>query len=151
MKESNLIETLEAVGLHPIVVDENTNLDMALSNSEFVENSNEEVPSPFLPNSNVQYAWDSTSLGYAKRCPELYHKQIIEGYQPKGENVHLRFGSEFHWCMAAYQKSRAAGIKHDDAIFDVIKELMYRINDWWPDHDFKNRTHLLMAVISYID
>lgn len=50
--------------------------------------------SPFLPGTKIQYAWDSTSIGYLKTCPRLYQYTIIEGWQSKGESLHLRFGSE---------------------------------------------------------
>ena len=38
-----------------------TNLDMGVRNSEFVENP-DEVPSPFISGTNLQFAVDSTSL-----------------------------------------------------------------------------------------
>ncbi len=127
-----------------------TNLDMGDRNSEFVENSNE-VPSPFIPGTNLQFAWDSTSLGYLKTCPRLYQYIVIDGYTSKEENVHLRFGGEYHQCISDYKRERAANIPHDDAVFDVIKALIYRIDDWWPDHKYKNRISLLHAVIGYLD
>jgi hypothetical protein len=122
-------------------------LDMGLRNLEIVE----KVPSPFIAGTDIQFAWDSTSLGYFKQCPQLYKYIVIDGYQPKDESVHLRFGTEYHKCIADYRISIAAGIKHDDAVFDVIKALLFRIDDWWPDHKYKNRLSLLHAVIGYLD
>jgi hypothetical protein len=124
-----------------------TNVDMGLKDLNFVE----EVPSLFIPGTNIQFAWDSTSLDYFKRCPQLYKYIMIDGYQSKEDNVHLRFGSEYHKCIADYRISITAGIKHDDAVFDIVKALIFRIDDWWPDHKYKNRLSLLYAVIGYLD
>jgi hypothetical protein len=143
-----LVEHLQAIGLNPVVVDEKTeNLDMGLSNPQVVEN----YDTIFIPGTFVQWAWDATSLGYAKRCPRLYKYQIIDGYRSKEENVHLRFGIEFHLSQSTYQKLIANGTGHEDALRLTVKSLMFSIRDWWPDHDYKNRINLLTAVIGYID
>ena len=42
--------------------------------------------SPFLPATHIQYAWDSTSLGYLKTCPRLYQYIMIEGWQSQIES-----------------------------------------------------------------
>jgi hypothetical protein len=125
-------------------------LDMGVRNPDFVENS-DEVPSNFISGTAVQFAWDSTSLGDFKRCPQLYKYKYIDGWRSKEENIHQRFGGEYHQCMADYQKEKAAGIPHDDAVFDVVKALMFRINDWRPEHKYKNRLNLLQCVIGYLD
>ena len=49
-----------------------------------------ETQSPYLPGTNIQFAWDSTSLGLLKTCPRLYYYTIIEGYAPRGESIHPR-------------------------------------------------------------
>lgn len=125
--------------------------------------SRDAIPqSPFLPGTKIQYAWDSTSLGYFKTCPRLYQYQIIEGWQPRGESVHLRFGQEYHTAIEDYAKSRAADIPHDDAIHDTIRELLIRTWDhdtgkpWTTDPDtkagkYKNRWSLVRLVIDYLD
>src|SRR5215469_1050373 len=96
----DLITHLEASGLKPVVIDENTRFDDL---------------SPFLPNSNIQYAWDSTSIGYLKRCPRLYQYIMIDGWMPKGEVIHLRFGIEYHQALHDYEKCKAEGQDHDEA------------------------------------
>ncbi len=118
----------------------------------------DEGPSPFLPDTQVQYAIDSTSLGYFKRCPRLYQYAIIERWRARGESLDLRFGLEFHQAMQDYAKSRAAGIPHDDSVFDVINELGFRTDDWRPTEDthgkkakYKNREFLIRSVIWYLD
>lgn len=143
----DLIKDLEAIGLKPIVVDENTVLDMALENSEFVE----KTPSHFLNGTRMQFAWDATSLEDFKRCPRLYYYTMIKGYRSKKENIHLRFGLEFHEAMNQYQLLIADGIDHDEAVWHTVKELLIRTDEWRPDDKYKNRFNLLRSVIRYLD
>ena len=96
-----------------------------------------EAPSPFLPGTNVMVAWDSTSLGMLKTCSRLYKYVIIDGWQSKEESVHLRFGIEYHHALQDYDLSRAANISHDDAVHDVVRELLLRTSDFDPDHKTK--------------
>lgn len=110
-----------------------------------------EIPSKFLPGTFIQYAWDATSLEAFKRCPRLYFYEMIEGWRPKRESVDLRWGAEFHTAMHQYHLIRADDIKHDEAVFHVVRELMYRVEDWDPDHKYKTRFTLIRSVIRYLD
>ena len=67
--------------------------------------------SPFLPGTNIQYAWDSTSLGLLKTCPRKYQYEMIEGWGTRDESIHLRFGIEYHTALQDYAISRAKGVK----------------------------------------
>ena len=107
--------------------------------------------SPFLPNTSIQYAWDSTSLGYLKTCPRLYQYVMLEGWSSREESVHLRFGIEYHAALQDYDLSRAANISHDDAVHDVVRELLLRTSDFDPDHKTKTREGLVRTVIWYLD
>ena len=120
------------------------------------EGSSEEAESPFIPGTNIQWAWDSTSLGYFKTCPRLYQYLIIEGWQNNDESVHLRFGGEFHTSVQQYELSRAAGIGHNDSVHDIVRDLLLRTWGWNPDKTtkagkYKNRDSLIRAVIDYLD
>lgn len=112
--------------------------------------------SPFLPGTKIQFAWDSTSIGWFKTCPRLYQYSMIEGWAPKGESVHLRFGIEFHSALEAYEHSRANGIRHEDAIHDTIRAVIERTAGWEVDRDtkagkYKNRDSLISLVVDYLD
>lgn len=112
--------------------------------------------SPFLPGTKVQFAWDSTSLGYLKTCPRLYQYIMIDGWSAKDESVHLRFGSEYHQAIQEYDIERANGTKHEEAIRHTIQNLLIRIADWQVDEDlragkYKNRTTLLQLCVDYFD
>lgn len=102
------------------------------------------------------YAWDSTSLGMLKTCPRLYEYTIIEGWQAKDENIHLRFGQEYHQAIQDYENFRAADFTFDDAVRQTVYLLLNRIHTWDVDHthkpgSYKNASSLLFMVISYLD
>lgn len=112
--------------------------------------------SPFLEGTNVQYAWDSTSLGLLKRCPRLYQYTMIDGYEDKEESIHLRFGIEFHESMNEYDNLMVEGYTHDDAVRETVYHLLLRTDGWEPsptlkNADKKNRTTLVRTVILYLD
>lgn len=110
-----------------------------------------EAASPFLPGTNIQYAWDSTSLGYLKTCPRLYQYTMIKGWASHDESVHLRFGIELHHCIQDYELGRAAGLPHWDAVHDAIRELLIRSADFVSDHKLKNRPFLIRTMVWYFD
>lgn len=132
------------------------------------------APSPFLPGTNIQFAWDSTSLGWLKTCPRLYYYSMICGYRLRGSNVHLLFGGWYHQALEAYDRIRAAGGDHEDALREVVAWLMRETwiypqvegNDedpgimsalnqpgspWESGHNLKTRETLIRSVIWYLE
>jgi hypothetical protein len=112
--------------------------------------------SPFLAGTAIQYAWDSTSLGYLKTCPRLYQLTMIEGWSPKDESVHLRFGQEYHAAIEDYDKLRAEGASYDDAVRVAVQRLLICIRDWDADvttkaGQYKNPRTLVQLVVDYFD
>lgn len=82
--------------------------------------------SPFLPNSQVQFAWDSVSLTSILACPRRYQYQIVEGYVPSkpGFAIALTFGILFHRGLEFYHVEKAAGKAHDRAVEDAMSRLL---------------------------
>ena len=112
--------------------------------------------SPFLPGTQIQFAWDSTSIGYLKTCPRLYQYTMLEGWSPKSESIHLAFGSAYHSALESYARSRANGVSHEDSIHDVIAEILRTTADWVMDLStkagkYKNRATLISLVLDYLD
>lgn len=112
--------------------------------------------SPFLPGTNIQFAWDSTSLGYLKTCPRLYQYIMIDGWGIRDESIHLRFGIEYHSALQDYAVARAQGEKHEDAIRHSVRLLQSRVYNWSPDRNsragkYKNRETIVGLVIDYLD
>lgn len=112
--------------------------------------------SPFLPGTKIQYAWDSTCLSMIKMCPRYYQYTMIDGYQPKEESIHLRFGGEFHSVIQDYENARVDGMQYNDALAHTIQQLLIRIRDWDPDptlkaYSHKNKAQLLYLAVTYLD
>lgn len=112
--------------------------------------------SPFLPGTKTQFAWDSTSLGALKTCPRYYQYTMLDGYVAKDENIHLRFGQEYHSAIQDYENCRAGTMDFEDAVRETVHRLLVRINDWDVDHthkpgSYKNARSLLFMVVSYLD
>src|SRR6266403_3262187 len=122
----------------------------------FMKKEEPTVQSPFLPGTNIQFAWDSTCLGYLKQCPRLYQYTIIDGSSPKDQSVHLRFGSEYHKAIQEYDIERANDVTHEDSIRIAIRNLLVRTGDWLVDEttkagNYKNRRTLLQLCVDYFD
>jgi hypothetical protein len=102
---------------------------------------------PFLEDTNIQFAWDSTMLGDIKKCAQYYYLTHIEGWQPIEEQVHLRFGTEYHHALQNYDISIAAGIRPDDAVFDVTQRMLMDTVGWDSAHETKTRQNLVRSAV----
>src|ERR1700728_2695455 len=114
-----------------------------------------EAPSPFLPGTKVQYAWDSTSLGYIKTCPRLYELTMVQGWTPKDESIHLTFGIYYHKALEEYDGFKLSGSTHDDALAECVRLLLHRVRDWDVDTrhrpgNYKNPRSVVQLVIDYL-
>jgi hypothetical protein len=113
------------------------------------------MTSIFLNGTKVQYAYDSTTLGWLKECPRKYYYHTVEGWRPKGETVNLKFGSLYHSGLELYDRRRAAGVEHNEAVLDVIhfllKETWENGKPWESEHHTKTRETLIRSVVWYLD
>lgn len=113
--------------------------------------------SPFLEDHpNIQWAWDSTSLGYFKTCPRLYQYIMIDGWQGREESVHLRFGIEYHRALEHFDRLMAESWDFNSALREVVRDTLIRTEEWKPDlatkaGKYKNRATLIGLVIDYLD
>lgn len=115
--------------------------------------------SPFMAGTRIQWAWDSTSLGWYKTCPRLYQYNMIEGYRSKAEAVHLIFGIWYHGGLELYDRLRAEGQGHDDALREVVLDLLTKTwirteeggTPWVSPHNTKTRENLIRSVIWYVE
>ena len=118
----------------------------------------EPAQSNFLPGTNIQFAWDSTTLGALKTCARLYQYQYIDGWVSNEESIHLRFGIEYHQALHDYELAKANGAEHDDALQRTLASLSSRLATY-PETDptakpsirNKSREALLRTVIWYLD
>src|SRR5262249_33614988 len=81
-----------------------------------------EIESPYIKGTNTRFAWDSTSLEWLKRCPRLLQYQQ-EGWMPREESIHLRFGQEVHQALHDYDTCRIVDkCDHEEAVIHTVKE-----------------------------
>lgn len=124
------------------------------------ENSSFSKINPFF-----QFAWDSTSLGELKTCPYKYYLKNIEGFRTKAESHHLTFGLAYHACLEHYDKLRAQGVPHEEAVLDTTHLALkssgtYVVSEeggkpkwvpWQTDISQKSRKVFVRTIIWYLD
>src|SRR5262245_38053881 len=110
--------------------------------------------SPFLPETNVQYAWDSTSLGWLKQCPRLYQYSMLDGWRFKGDSPNLTFGLFYHQALEMFDRLRADGGKNFDyeaALITVLHHILVITYPWASTDTAKNRPNLIRSIIWYFE
>lgn len=69
----------------------------------------------------VQVVWDTVSGDALKKCPQYYKYTIRDGWTRKGTNPHLLFGLVTHSAFETYEKSKIAGLSHDEALREALR------------------------------
>lgn len=72
---------------------------------------------------DLQIAWDSTSLGTAKKCWRKYKLSIVDGWQSKGTSLHLRYGIIYHKGLEVYDHHICLGATHDVATREAVRKV----------------------------
>lgn len=99
----------------------------------------------------VQWAWDSTSLGWLKTCPRLYQYSMLQGYRSKADKPDLTFGIHYHSALEHYDKCKAFGQTHDEALYAATLKVVADSWGWESTHTNKNRETLIRSVVWYLD
>lgn len=79
----------------------------------------------------VEYAWSASTIKMAETCGRYYQYKMLEGWNPRGKNPHLRFGGHYATALEHFHKHRALGLDYDDAMYEVVHEAL--IDTW--DYD----------------
>lgn len=114
-------------------------------------------PSFSIGLSGLQIAWDSTSMGALKKCPRFYQLSIIEGWAPREESVHLKFGILYHSGIEKYHRERALGKPYKEAMRSVVRWVLEETwntdlqRPWMSEDPNKNRFTLVRSLIWYLD
>lgn len=96
-------------------------------------------------------------MGALKKCPRFYQYNIVEGWAPKGEQVHLHFGILYHASLERYDHARAEQKSHDEATRIAVRYALENTWDvglgrpWISDHNQKNRATLVRSIVWYLD
>lgn len=129
------------------------------------------VNSPFVDGTAVQFAWDSTSLGWMMQCPQLYEYQMIQGWFPKGTNPHLFFGLIYHAALETFDRFRVKGASHEEACIEMVRYAMKATGQyvdtgkiaedgaplpkkwqpWMSTHAVKSRETLIRTLVWYAE
>lgn len=72
----------------------------------------------------IQIVWDTVSMDALKKCSRFYQLKIREGWTPKGENPHLKFGLITHSSFETYEKARAKGSNHQEALRLAVRHAL---------------------------
>lgn len=113
--------------------------------------------SAFLSDTNMQVAWDSTSLGALKLCPRFYYYSIVCGYVPHETSIHLTFGIVYHSALERYDHAKVGGADHEEAVRVAVHHALTATWDstlqrpWFSDDDEKNRLTLVRSIVWYLD
>lgn len=105
----------------------------------------------------LQLAVDSTSLGAFKTCPRYYYYSIVCGWQPKSESPHLTFGLLLHSAREDYDRARANGEDHEEALRGTLAKALRSTwnkalaRPWISDVPEKNRMTLVRTLVWYLD
>lgn len=107
-------------------------------------------PSPFDA-AGRQFAWDSVSLNWLKDCPRKYKYFMLDGWRPKQESVHIRFGLLYARALEHYHVWCAGGTPHRDAMFNVVQETLMASWPWEFEDHVKSRENLIRSIVWYLD
>lgn len=127
--------------------------------------------STMLP--GFQTAWDSTSLGELKVCPRKYFLGQVMSLRSRNEATPLTFGIYYHFGLEQYDRFRAAGSEHEEAVLLTVRALAVKmaeyeieevyvgdgevinvavwVKNWQSDDTKRNWFTCIRAVVWYLD
>ena len=109
----------------------------------------------------VQFVWSATTIKMAETCLRYYQYVMVEGWHPKADGPHLRFGGHYARAIEQFHKRTAYGEDRETAIREVVREALIdtwdRTEDdpggkpWDSGHNFKTRETLIRSIIWYFE
>lgn len=122
---------------------------------------------PAFDADGLQFAWNSTSIGLAEQCLRKYELKNIQGWNPKSNNMHLRFGGHYASALEHYFKWTSEGMSNEDALISVVEEALvetwdHELDDegnripgtgeaWDTGDSIKNRFNLIRTIVWYFE
>lgn len=100
---------------------------------------------------NIQFAWDSTSIGLFKTCPKKYYYSIVCGYEPRIMAPPLAFGIAFHAVQEAWHRMVLSGVDKHTALIKTVR-LAGQLGETLPAGDSsRTKETLVRSVVWYLD
>ena len=107
------------------------------------------ISKSFEPGTFHQFAIDSTSLSWFRRCPRLYQYSMIQGFAPKRAATALAFGIAFHKAIEIFEQHRA---NREDFIMSERQAVQFALAAEIPEGDVKrSRFVLVRSVVWYLE
>lgn len=78
----------------------------------------------------LQIVHDTMTSGSLKECARLYYLEFVEGWVPKGENVHFKFGLLMHSARAIYDVAIVNKKTHDDAVRLAVRHCFEKSGEY---------------------
>lgn len=103
----------------------------------------------FFENTLLQQSFDNTSLSIFKDCPRKYYYSIILGWRPNSKAPPLLFGSAYHDCLELFEKRRAEGIGHTDALREAVRKAFVLAEAGFGDDSARSKLTLLRSLVWY--
>lgn len=125
---------------------------------------------------DLQWAWDATSMRELMICPRRYYYRFVLGYVREGARWDLDWGRYYHVGMDALHTGIAKGLDRDEALREALRTMLLAAgkiipmfisgktdaeaepcwHPWdsdpeWRDHNKKNRSTLIRALIWYCE
>lgn len=118
--------------------------------------------SPFVPGTKLQWAWDSTAMGWLKECPRKYQYHMLDQWSGRGEAIHLEWGILYHEALDEYEKYRQSW-NHSESVNMVVAAIIGKTwrdgkpwratSDLSPDDktSLKSRENLIRSIVWYLE
>lgn len=105
----------------------------------------------FIPNTQFQFVWDSTSLGLAKTCLRKYYYSMVLGYRPKAEAIPLTYGVLYHKGIEIFHQLHWTGMEHQAALEETIKRILVLSRDFKSPDTTRNRANLIRTLVWHFE
>lgn len=104
-----------------------------------------------IPGTQIQFVWDSVSLGALKKCPRYYKWTILDGYQLSPQPSTLAFGIYFHKIMEVWHKLLSRNVSKNKALLRCIRLAGLFGEHLTGERPERTKETLVRAVIWYLD
>lgn len=115
------------------------------------ENREHFTSSSLVEDTQLQFAWDSTSLSAFKKCPRYYKWTILDGYNLSPMPSPLHYGIAQHTVFETWHRLLAAGISKADSLLRCVR-LAGLLGEYiTPTDNIRTKETLVRTTVWYLD